>query len=130
MSPPPEAAGFGVFELAGQRLLMTGDACSRPAGRTEFHAAAGVAAVRDLLRSASPADGTTSWARTSSPKSTHASAGTCCCGTRTACTAEKGERWFLETHAPEVCELPGLRRFFSYRVIDEPVRLPGEWHAE
>ena len=51
----------------------------------------------------------------------------CCFGTRTASRAEEGERWFLETHAPEVCELPGLRRFFSYRVIDEPVRLPGVW---
>ena len=25
-------------------------------------------------------------------------------------SAEEGERWFLETHAPELCRLPGLRR--------------------
>jgi hypothetical protein len=42
-------------------------------------------------------------------------------------SADEGERWFAETHAPELCELPGLRRFFSYRVIDEPLRLPGVW---
>ena len=39
-------------------------------------------------------------------------------------TAEEGERWFLETHAPEVCAFPGLRRFFSYRVIDETCACP------
>jgi hypothetical protein len=42
-------------------------------------------------------------------------------------SAEEGERWFLETHAPQVCGLPGLRRFFSFRVVDEDVRLPGVW---
>ncbi len=39
----------------------------------------------------------------------------------------EGEGWFLETHAPELCALPGLRRFFSSRVIDDPLRLPGTW---
>ena len=39
----------------------------------------------------------------------------------------EGEAWFLETHAPELCALSGLRRFFSSRVINEPLRLPGVW---
>jgi len=42
-------------------------------------------------------------------------------------SAAEGERWFLETHAPQLCALPGLRRFFSYRVVDDDVRLPGVW---
>ena len=42
-------------------------------------------------------------------------------------SAEEGERWFLETDARELCMLPGLRRFFSFRVVDDDVRLPGVW---
>jgi hypothetical protein len=40
---------------------------------------------------------------------------------------EEGEDWFLNIHAKEVIEQPGLYRFFSYRVIREPVALPGVW---
>ena len=40
---------------------------------------------------------------------------------------EEGERWFLETHAPETMRQPGLYRYFSYQVIQEPVGLPGVW---
>jgi len=42
-------------------------------------------------------------------------------------TAEHGAEWFVKTHAPEVARQPGLRRFFAYEVIKEPLRLPGEW---
>ena len=42
---------------------------------------------------------------------------------------EEGERWFLDTHAREVMEQPGLFRFFSHRAVREPVPLPGEWPA-
>lgn len=40
---------------------------------------------------------------------------------------EEGERWFLETHAPETMKQPGLYRYFSYQVIQEPIGLPGVW---
>ncbi len=42
-------------------------------------------------------------------------------------SGEKGEDWFLNTHAREVMRQPGLYRFFSYRVIKEPIALPGTW---
>ena len=42
---------------------------------------------------------------------------------------EKGEEWFLRTHAPEVMRQPGLYRFFSYRVIQNAPALPGVWRA-
>lgn len=32
---------------------------------------------------------------------------------------EEGEDWFLNTHVPEVCKLPGLKRFFSYKTYEE-----------
>lgn len=32
---------------------------------------------------------------------------------------EEGEDWFLNVHAKEVCEQPGLKRFFSSRQVDE-----------
>lgn len=38
-----------------------------------------------------------------------------------------GDRWFLDVHVPEVMRQPGLYRFFSYRVIKEPITLPGTW---
>jgi hypothetical protein len=34
-------------------------------------------------------------------------------------SVEDGEDWFLNVHAREACEQPGLLNFFSYRVIDE-----------
>lgn len=39
----------------------------------------------------------------------------------------EGERWFLDTLAPEIMRQPGLFRFFSHRAIREPLSLPGEW---
>ena len=41
-------------------------------------------------------------------------------------SVEEGEDWFLNTHAKEVCEQPGLKRFFSYKTVS-PGRLPGTW---
>lgn len=41
--------------------------------------------------------------------------------------SEEGEDWFLNTHVKEVMQQPGLYRFFSYRVIQEPISLPGVW---
>lgn len=32
---------------------------------------------------------------------------------------EAGEDWFLNVHAPEVCKLPGLMRFFSHKAYDK-----------
>lgn len=40
---------------------------------------------------------------------------------------EEGERWFLDVHAKEVMQQPGLYRFFSYRAIQTPIELPGTW---
>lgn len=34
-------------------------------------------------------------------------------------SVEDGEDWFLNVHAREACEQPGLLKFLSYRVIDE-----------
>jgi hypothetical protein len=42
-------------------------------------------------------------------------------------TREEGEDWFLNVHAGEVMKQPGLYRFFSYKVIKEPISLPGVW---
>ena len=36
-------------------------------------------------------------------------------------SAEKGDDWYVNVHAPEVLRQPGLTRFFSYRVIPSPV---------
>jgi len=41
---------------------------------------------------------------------------------------EEGENWFLNVHATEVMKQPGLYRFFSYKVIREPLELPGIWN--
>jgi hypothetical protein len=38
-------------------------------------------------------------------------------------TRQQGDEWFIQTHAPEVCKQPGLKRFFSFNVI-EPVTSP------
>ena len=40
---------------------------------------------------------------------------------------EEGEDWFLNIHREEVMRQPGLYRFFSSRVIKEPIGLPGAW---
>lgn len=40
---------------------------------------------------------------------------------------EEGEQWFKQVHAPEVMRQPGLYRFFSYKVLDGPMPLPGTW---
>jgi hypothetical protein len=40
---------------------------------------------------------------------------------------EEGEDWFLKTHVGEVMQQTGLFRFFSYRVVKEPIGLPGTW---
>jgi hypothetical protein len=42
---------------------------------------------------------------------------------------EDGEDWFLNTHVKEVVQQPGLFRFFSYQVVQEPIALPGTWPA-
>ena len=31
---------------------------------------------------------------------------------------EEGEQWYLNTHAPELAQQPGLKRFFSFKVIE------------
>lgn len=36
-------------------------------------------------------------------------------------SAEEGDAWFVDVHAPEVLRQPGLTRFFSYRVLPSPV---------
>jgi hypothetical protein len=38
-------------------------------------------------------------------------------------TREQGDEWYRDVHAPEVCKQPGLKRFFSFKVID-PVTGP------
>jgi hypothetical protein len=40
---------------------------------------------------------------------------------------DEGERWFLDVHVPQAVRQPGLYRFFSYRVVKEPLGLPGTW---
>ncbi len=40
---------------------------------------------------------------------------------------DEGDGWYLDVHVPEVMRQPGLYRFFSYRVIQEPIELPGTW---
>ena len=40
---------------------------------------------------------------------------------------EEGEDWFLNVHAPEVMQQPGLRRFFSTKLKLEPIPLAGTW---
>jgi hypothetical protein len=40
---------------------------------------------------------------------------------------QEGEDWFLNVHAKEAMNQPGLFRFFSYRAIKEPTPLPGTW---
>ena len=37
-------------------------------------------------------------------------------------SVEEGERWYLDVHAPEVMQQPGLTRFFSSRVL--PMEVP------
>jgi hypothetical protein len=41
---------------------------------------------------------------------------------------EEGEKWYLETHAREVMQQPGLIRYFSYRTIDFPGQPAYPWH--
>ncbi|MBN1628803.1 MAG: hypothetical protein JW990_03470 [Thermoleophilia bacterium] len=44
-------------------------------------------------------------------------------------SVEEGEDWFLNTHAKEVVQQPGLRRFISYRVEQSmPGRPPSPFH--
>lgn len=40
---------------------------------------------------------------------------------------EEGDAWYLNTFAPEACARPELLRFFSFRALEEEIRLPGEW---
>ena len=42
-------------------------------------------------------------------------------------STEEGEKWFLNIHVKEMMKQPGLYRFFSYKVIKEPISLPGTW---
>jgi hypothetical protein len=41
-------------------------------------------------------------------------------------SVEEGEKWYLDVHAEEVMQQPGLIRFFSYRTMDWPDR--ALWH--
>jgi len=43
---------------------------------------------------------------------------------------EEGESWFLNVHAAEVMQQPGLYRFFSTRGIRERLALPGSWPGQ
>lgn len=38
-----------------------------------------------------------------------------------------GDRWFLETHVPELLGHPALWRCFSYRTVKDAPALPGTW---
>jgi hypothetical protein len=40
---------------------------------------------------------------------------------------EEGDEWFLNVHAKEVMQQPGLWRFFSHRTVKEHIALPGTW---
>lgn len=39
---------------------------------------------------------------------------------------EEGDDWYINVHAKEVCEQPGLRRFFSFHAV-EPSSVVGPW---
>jgi len=39
---------------------------------------------------------------------------------------EEGDDWYINVHAKEVCEQPGLKRFFSFHAV-EPSNLVGPW---
>ncbi len=39
---------------------------------------------------------------------------------------EEGDDWYINVHAKEVCDQPGLRRFFSFHAV-EPSNLVGPW---
>lgn len=39
---------------------------------------------------------------------------------------EEGDDWYINVHAKEVCEQPGLKRFFSFHAI-EPSSIVGPW---
>ncbi len=41
---------------------------------------------------------------------------------------EEGERWYLDVHAREAMQQPGLTRFYSFRTIDFPDHPPYPWH--
>lgn len=44
-------------------------------------------------------------------------------------STEEGEDWYLNVHAPEICRLPGLKRFFShktYKNYPAPLPMPEE----
>jgi hypothetical protein len=44
-------------------------------------------------------------------------------------SVEEGEDWYLNVHAKEAVQQPGLTRFFSYRVMESmPGRPPSRWH--
>jgi chalcone isomerase len=42
----------------------------------------------------------------------------------------EGEDWYVNVHAPEIMNQPGLRRFFTYKAVKPPVPLPGMWHPD
>jgi hypothetical protein len=127
VSPPPEAAAFGVFDWRVTDCWWREMPAAGPQGALSFTPPPVWPQVATCFIPAQP---TNDFLGSDMLPEEH----TCfrwhvLLRYPDGVTAEAGERWFLETHAPEVCELPGLRRFFSYRVIDEPVRLPGEWRA-
>lgn len=39
---------------------------------------------------------------------------------------EEGDDWYINVHAKEVCEQPGLKRFFSFHAV-EPSDMVGPW---
>ncbi len=42
-------------------------------------------------------------------------------------SVEEGEKWYLETHSQEVKQQPGLLRYVSHKVTDNPL-FPSSWH--
>lgn len=43
---------------------------------------------------------------------------------------DEGEEWFLRVHAPEAAGLPGLLRFFSWKVLGDVGGVPGRWRPD
>lgn len=43
---------------------------------------------------------------------------------------KEGDKWFLNDFVPQALKQEGLFRFFSSRIIQEPMSLPGTWPVE
>jgi hypothetical protein len=51
----------------------------------------------------------------------------CLCAYPEGVSEAEGERWFVDTHAPELARAGGAWRIFSTRAHKQPLPLPGEW---